>query len=196
MTLTTTLAERVLEQLLNTGDIDRCEEYGEPGYDLEEGKKAILFADWNPFDKYPNFMEWIEDNYEIEWSDEWMIDHNTGKAYRCVADSYGWEQQFRITEDGELITPDDDVSEWIDHCKIDDRTMLHTPSALPSFISQEDIEAEGFELINDDLQNGWYDRVDDPKQIVDEYLGEYKEIVFSLNGVGQFSVDFAAYGRR
>ena len=37
--------------------IDFCSEYGEIGYKISEGKKAILFSDWNDFDKYPRIME-------------------------------------------------------------------------------------------------------------------------------------------
>lgn len=194
--LTDLLAERVLEELMNNGDIDSCSEYGEPGYSLEEGKKGILFGNWNDLDKHPNFMEWVEENYAIEWNDEWVISYEHGKAYRCSPDSYSWQQAFKYTDDGEMITMDDEPSEWIESCKVDDRTMVHTPSALPWFITEDDLIAEGFELIDDDLESGWYGRADSPQEILEKYLGEYREIVFSLNGVGQFSVGFAVYGRK
>lgn len=191
------LLEKVLNVKIESGDIEACSEYGEDGYILEDGKKAILFANWNEFDKYPNFMEWVEANYEIEWSDEWIISHEHGKAYRSSPDSYGWQQQFRITEDGEIITPDDDAEVWINHCKIEDSESPHTPNALPYFISQEDIEAEGFKLLDDDLESGWYGRNDNPMEIAEEIIeeGKYKEVVFSLNAVGQFAIQFSTYGR-
>jgi hypothetical protein len=194
------LFEAVVENLISCGDVDICHEYGEPGYHLEEGKEAILFSNWNPYDKYPNFMELLEATYDLEWSDEWIISYEHGKAYRTSPDSYSWQKSFMFTESGEILTPDDDVEYWIEECKLDYIPKFTNPRALPSFIEGEQIEAEGFELINDDLQSGWYDRVDDPRQILEEclkeYGGEYDEIVFSLNGVGQFAVDFSAYGRK
>lgn len=190
------LASEILEKLIENGEIDICNKYGERGYSLEEGQEAILFANWNHFDKYPNFIEWIENNYAIEWSDEWMIDYSYGKAYRCSPDSYGWERQFRITEDGEMLTPDDGAEVWIEHCKIDSRILGHTPSVLPSFIEHDDIIKEGFELIDDDLESGWYDRNDDPNEIAAKLLEEYEEVVFHLGGVGQFSINFEVYAKK
>src|SRR5690554_2608429 len=115
------MKEQVLNALLDSGEIEQiCSEYGEQGYILEVGKEAILFANWNNFDKYPNFMEWLENNYELEWLDEWIIDYDYSKAYRISPDSYNWQQQVRITDCGELITPDSDIEDWIEYCVMSD----------------------------------------------------------------------------
>jgi len=192
-----TLKNNLLETLINNGDIDICSQYGERGYSLSEGKKAILFANWNNMDKYPNFMEWIEDNYEIEWSDEWIIDYDNDKVYRTSPDSYSWQQQFRITEYGELITPDNDVTEWIEYCKVTPENLPHTPQCIPDFINVEDLESEGFELISEDHENGWYGRNDSPTIIADSVFEQtnYTEILFILSNVGQFSINFDVYAR-
>lgn len=190
------MKESVLNNLLENGKIEQiCSEYGEQGYSLEEGKQAILFADWNDFDKHPNFMAWLEENYEIEWSDEWIVDYETDKCYRTTGDSYGWEQSFRINENGELITPDSDIEDWIDFCKIDyDTDKNATPNVLPSFVDTDELIDTGFELINDDLESGWYNRNDDPTEIAESLLEQgYIAVIFKLSGVGQFSVNFEVY---
>lgn len=190
------MREAVLNNLLENGEIESiCSQYGEQGYTLEQDKKAILFANWNNFDKYPNFMEWVEQNYEIEWSDEWVIDYNESKAYRTSPNSYGWQQQVRITDDGELITPDSDIEDWIYYCVMTDYNQQ--ARCLPDFIEEELLVEQGFKLISEDLENGWYGRVDNPNKIAEEVFNEdkYEEIIFTLDSVGQFSMNFSVYAR-
>lgn len=190
------MREQVLNNLLENGGItELCTEYGEQGYYLEEGKKAILFADWNDFDDYPNFMEWIEENYEIEWSDEWVIDYECDKAYRTSPDSYGWQRQFRFTECGQLITPDNDIEDWIEHCVMTDEGQQ--ARCLPYFIDKERLIEQGFKLISEDNANGLHGRADNPNEIAEEVFDEteYTEIIFVLDSVGQFELEFSVYAR-
>lgn len=128
------MKKQVLGRLIDNGDMDIAYEYGESDYTLEENKKAILFANWNRLDKYPNFMNWIEESYEIEWDDEWIIDPNSNKAYRSQSNSYGWQQQYRISDCGDLITPDSDIEDWINFCKVTANNLHRTPQCLPDFI--------------------------------------------------------------
>ena len=61
------------------GGVDWCASYGEPGYDAPE--HGIIFANWNYVSK--SVYSWLENHgYALEWSDEWIISHETGKAYR------------------------------------------------------------------------------------------------------------------
>lgn len=193
----TSIFEDIIETLINNGDIDICPEYGEFGYALDDDKRGILFGNWNDFDKYPNFMERLENEYEIEWHDEWIIDYNNGKAYRTSPDSYGWEQQFRITDCGELITPDDDVSEWIDECVVDYNTYTSKISALPSFIDEDEIIAEGFKLIGEDYENGWYGKEDRPEEIAEDLIEAkgFNEVLFQVDFVSQFNLGFKVYAK-
>lgn len=190
------LVDQVLEKLFELAEIEYCHEYGERGYEIDEGKKFILFADWNLFDdKYPNFMEYLDEHYMCEWSDEWIIDYSTDKCYRTVGDSYAWEQQYRITDFGEMITPDNDVEDWVEFCKIDDPKQ--TPHVLPSFIDHEEVIKLGFELIDEEYENGFYHRHDDPLKIAEELFDNgYDEVVFSLSGVEQFRINFQAFARK
>lgn len=193
----TSIFEDIIETLIKNGDIDICLEYGEMGYTLDDDKKGILFGDWNDFDKYPNFMERLESEYEIEWHDEWTIDYNSSKAYRTSPDSYGWEQQFRITDCGELITPDDDVSEWIAECVVNCNTYTSKISALPSFIDEDEIIGEGFKLIGEDFENGWYGKEDRPEEIVEDLIEDkgFNEVLFQIDFVSQFNLGFKVYAK-
>lgn len=85
-----TLIDKVID---NFGFDDFAGEYGEPGYKKDHKDKPIILHDWNDFgDRYPNIYRYIQDNYNIEWSDEWVCDYDNDKIYRIVGDSYGWEK--------------------------------------------------------------------------------------------------------
>ena len=188
--------EKIVELLVNKFHIDYSLIYGEMGYKLPEGKKAILFGDWNDFDKYPNIMEYLEENYELEWFDEWHIDDNTGKAYRKSGNSYEWESQIMYSESiGGYFTPDDSISYWIDEVKI--TSSSETIKALPSFICKDEIEREGFKLIEENFENGYYGKVDNQKDITEELFKEgFKEVLFQLEYNSQFSMGFRAYAKK
>ena len=50
-------------------DIDQfAHGYAEPGYTQEHENHPVLFANWNPVPA--KFMDWIEDHFDIEWSDD------------------------------------------------------------------------------------------------------------------------------
>ena len=121
--------------------IEWADEYGEPGYTTPE--RGILFADWN--DVPQSLQDRLErEGYELEWSDEWYVETGTSpsKAWRTQPDSMGWEPQCLFC-DGYVLTPDDDLSEWVAECKDD------ANHALPSRYSQEDIENLGWLLIDE-----------------------------------------------
>lgn len=190
------IMENIIELLDNRFEVGICSEYGEEGYELPEGKKAILFGDWNDLDKYPNIMEYLEENYELEWYDEWYVCYNTGKAYRTQPNGYSWESQIMYSENiCRYLTPDDDISDWIDEVKITDSNEII--KALPSFICEDEIEKEGFKLIEENFENGHYGKVDNPKDIAEKLFEEgFTEIVFQLDYVSQFSTGFIAYAKK
>lgn len=188
--------ENIVKLLEKRFHIEICSEYGEEGYDLPEDKKAILFGDWNYLDKYPNIIEYLEENYELEWHDEWYVCYNTGKAYRTRGDSYEWQSQIMYSESiGGYLTPDDDISFWIDEVKITDYN--ETMKALPSFICEDEIEKEGFKLLDESFENGYYDLADRPEEIAEELFKEgFTEIVFQIDYASQFSMGFSVYVKK
>jgi hypothetical protein len=159
-----------------------CSGYGELGYHSPE--KGIIFANWNDIDS--DIQDLLTDNgYELEWSDEWYIDYDNDKAWRTSPDSHHWICAIKFC-DGYVLTPDDDVSEWIEECENDHN------SALPGWITDEQLLEHGYVLI-DQYENGFHPgQNDDPKQIADGITGDY---VFKITNVGQFDMRFNVYVR-
>ena len=178
---------------------DSAGQYGEPGYSLEKGQEAILFADWNPW--YKNlgdaFMEKLEEKFAIEWSDEWIVNYDTDKAYRTSPTSYGWQPYYYMIPDmGEIIGVDD----------MEDDPSIFIESVLPDFINEPNkainfdtnidtlMKEAGYELASEDTyESGWHPhQTDDPKKILEEALEEEPEgeFVFTVPYVGQFDINF------
>lgn len=188
-------------------------EYGEPGYS-DHGivhhpySLIVLGYYWcrcpvfDPHDPHP--LHGMERHYpetfkrleslgvNFEWSDEWIVDGN-GKAYRTQPDSHSWLPSYVISE-GELITRDDDINEWIAYAS-------NEPShAIPSHIyNGADLEREGFRRHNGTFETGWHPGQNaDPSTVAEtirELHGEHADIVFVINGSGQFDLAWSAYWR-
>lgn len=203
---------------------DYANEYGEPGYqrvgtagvvlgyywchcdhgpetdeerqaDLDTGRSHLHSLDYH----YPRVFAALEEQgWKLEWSDEWWIDHETGKAWRTRPDSYGWQSSI-IWCDGEYLTPDHDLDTWIEWAANDPESRC-----IPSRVwSAGDLRGAGFVQWepNDPHQyeSGWHPgQTDDPREIVEqirEQLGEQVEVVFLLDATGQFDVAFSAWTR-
>ena len=183
--------------------------YGEPGYRLPDGKTplVVLGSYWCRCDKfgddrlhdiarhYPHAFERLEANgVELEWLDEWMVDYESDKAYRTEPDSYSWKPSVVLSDDGEWLTPDDDIETWIGY-------VANEPTrCLPDNIySASDLEEVGFDRWNGTFESGWHPgQTADPTAISDEIRAAHDsdlDIVFVLDNVGQFDIAFSAYFR-
>ena len=189
---------------------DHAAEYGEPGYNLsgDNTPMVVLGSYWCRCDKfgddrmhdiarhYPHAFERLEENGVVfEWYDEWMVDYHTSKAYRTQSDSYHWKPSVILTEDGEWLTPDDELETWIDWCANDSTRCL--PSNL---YDGSDLESVGFERWEGTFESGWHPhQTDDPATIESAIRAAHEDteldIVFVLDNVGQFDMRFSAYFR-
>jgi hypothetical protein len=201
---------------------ESCSEYGEPGYQDSRTTLVVLGDYWCRCGKNPHTGQrksWGRDGetvaptdlhdyashhprmwaalesqgVQFEWCDEWTIDYDYDKAYRTQGDSYHWQPTAIYTDDGDLMTPDDDIEVWIEWCA-DEPTRC-----LPSRVySASDLEAVGFESYNGIYENGWHPgQTDDPNKITDTIRREYPDhtIVFVLAESSQFYIRFTAYVR-
>lgn len=220
MNLSYDMVRRILDRTLGD-DYQYCHEYGEPGYSHPYGATTpiIVFGDyWCRCDKalrgiddyngrvglhtyedhYPRLWARMEDQgVSFEWYDEWYIDYDNDKCYRTTGDSYSWQSLIQWTEDGEVLTPDDGIDEWLEWA-------INDPNrCLPSRVwSSGDLIMAGFTSYNGTYNNGWHEGMDDdPKKITDKirhYEGDEDEceIVFLLDEASQFYIGFSAWTRK
>ena len=173
-------------------DIDFCSKYGEIGYEISEGKKAILISNWNKFDKYPRIMEWIEENYEIEWCDEWVIDYNNDKCYRNIHNSYGWQPSMYMDHNGEISSyeevnnmNDEEFKEFLI-----ENDFLNNPKTAINLVR---FEPKG-ELIGEN-ESRMFESQPDPEKLLRLAKEKYPEndFYFVIDSVYQFGLEFALY---
>lgn len=89
--------------------------YAEPGYQNEQPKRGVLFANWNVF---PRGLDTILERagYAVEWSDEWSTCDDCNKAVRTQPNGYDWKPEYDVKaiERGEMICTgcaDEDASD-------------------------------------------------------------------------------------
>lgn len=182
--------ERVLRAFceINNQALDWANEYGEPGY--TEAPKGILLANWNHIPK--SLSDRLErQGFQLEWSDEWMIDHDNGaRAYRTSPDSHGWEPRVRAC-DGYYLTPESDSQKWIDDSLNDDSRPL------PSWFDQAELESRGFELIDSDNKEvGFHPGQDEtPEKFTAAIRETGADFVLQITNRGQFHVSYRIWKR-
>lgn len=130
--------------------IEWAHEYGEPGY--TDPARAILFGNWNYVSKQA--CDWLESQgFELEWEDEWRV-LDDGKAYRTSPTSYGWTQSFVTDDEGNDYTKAEHDG-LIEAFAMTDKN--HTPHLLPVWITDAELEEEGFEKVDDTKrENGFF----------------------------------------
>src|SRR5258706_1446726 len=170
---------------------EQCNNYGEKGYTSPE--KGILFANWNDVPK--RILDGLQkQGFELEWSDEWYIDYDNDKAWRTSPDSYGWVCSIAFKDNGKVLTPDDDISDWIEYCQITKNNNLDRLAALPDFFTKEQIEKQEWIQKEQVYENGFHAyQTDDPKKITKELLETYESIMFQIYSQGQFDTHFVVY---
>jgi hypothetical protein len=204
ITTSETRADRVARLLMekyDNGEIEYADTYGEPGY--TDPEKGILSANWNHVGTQA-LQDCLEaGGYALEWSDEWYIDYETcpAKAWRTEPDCYGWVCQVKYC-DGYVLTPDSDITDWIDECKSTDWNQPH--SCVPDWIDEDMLTEQGytrwvFDRDEGEYHSGFHGRSDKPeeiyKRIEHDHGANLESVIFRLDSAEQFECEFHAFYR-
>lgn len=140
--------------------------YGEPGYDSEG--KMILIGSWNNLENED--LDFLEENFELEWFDEWIVQPNTMKAYRKNADCYHWKPSYYEDHAGDVYTIEDmDRDTIIDVFGI----KIDAPEKIVAMPFDVDLNDLGFRLVNNQpYERGFHHgQDDDPKNLIQALFG-------------------------
>lgn len=176
-----------LQEEWEKGSITRADRYLEPGYDLPEGSKGILLANWNNYTSEQ--MEALEEEYEIEWSDEWLV--VDGAALRTEPDNYHWKPSYRVTREGEVLTLESDVEDWIHEAAAYD--IRHAPETIPP---SYELEGHGFQKFGEGVLITMIFGDKTPHCVLTEILQLHPnaQVVFQESGYGM-NREWQAYYR-
>lgn len=104
------------------------------------------------------------------------------------------ESQIAFTDWGEMLTPDDGASDWINEFAMTDKGQ--PVKCLPSWISADDLESAGFELAESNLESGWFPgQTDNPDAIATAAFdkGNAARVVFRKLENSQFYIRFECW---
>jgi hypothetical protein len=220
MTQTQERIRKVLEYAERVGvDIATAHEYAEPGYD-DPGEALIAMGNWNPTSfRYANlrgrtwqqifrntgkgFNDEVADiavvrignlleklGCELEWEDEWTTCHECGRAVRTQADSYSWTSSCMVVNECELFCHE---------CLLEDsenyvQNLIDNPRIADTF--DVDLEYLGFEQYNGEFETGYHPgQDDDPWKVFRRIKTDNNEVVFQVEGCGQFDTTWTAWTR-
>ena len=122
----------------NNWEFSSANSYGEPGYDLGD-KQGIILSNWNDVDQADK--DELEKEFELEWSDEWLIDYDDDcKAYRTSSDSYDWTPSFQLDDCGNIWTKStatDDVEGYLE-------MIINNSRQSNLLLSEKQVQEAGF----------------------------------------------------
>lgn len=186
--------------------------YAEPGYGDDES--VIVFGNWNPKrfpmnddppltknESLPVRLAIALDRVgaECQWLDEWATCEVCHRAMRIEADSYSWQMYGAFVEDAAGYVCADCMKQHLDSYLED---YINEPTRCVTWLSATELAAAGWTQWEPDdphtYENGWYlGQTDDPKKVTEEIRRFHPEddvsILFLLNGVGQFDINFSAW---
>lgn len=176
-------------------DLDYAMAYGEPGY--TDPARGVLLANWN---NVPDHVQRALERrgFELEWSDEWIIDHDSSKVYRTQPDCYSWTPSFILNDwtNGEVIPHDsirEDASLRADYIE----NLLLNDSSHCDVIGL-DFTQDGFTKWDESFETGFHPGQTDSPDKVLARIQEARpdvDVIFQLDGKGQFDVHWSAWIR-
>ena len=183
------------------------EDYSEPGYAKEAGKELIFFANWNEVDE--DIMHLIEENFMVEWSDEWDQCYDCRKGIRTQPDCYHWQPYYHLFNECEPVCFDCiNDNEGLQESLIEDFIIkgneidIDKDSVNFRLLQINDFELRdhGFKVLNQDhFENGFHPgQDDDPKTILknlDVGFLESNQFLFKQSEQSQFYMKFDLYSK-
>lgn len=187
MHITEKRTQVILNYLFQHRNLETCPHYGEPGYTNSE--RSVLLLNWSTVSG--RIYEYLDQaGFSLEWSDEWIIDREHGKVYRSEPDSHEWSSSYRISDGGELITPDSDVQDWIDYAVMTDYNQ--PIQTLPAFVCLPVVD--GWVKLNAEPYQVGFHRDDNPVKIAKGLFDQGEEqIIFQLASISPFTTEFNVY---
>lgn len=133
---------------------------------------------------------------EVVYYDEYTTCDDCGKVIRISPDSYHWQPDFYVGDGFIVCSKCFNQNEEYQENYIEDK-INNPKNAINGLISEDQLEQLGFEKFNhNSYENGWHEgQNDNPESIFDDLSDKYEDIIFFVDGVGQFDVSFRVWVR-
>lgn len=192
-----------LQSLYDEGDVyfDTANDNGETflivdGWEDVHKIQKALRPDFEPKDEYDtSVLDEIFGYQGDGWGfrDSYSKCDSCGNVIQTEPDSYSWTPDFFVDYDkGEIICGDCVRKNPQDYLE----TLYNNPKKANTILSAQDLIDNGFEKIEGDYENGWYDKHDSPEEILDKALEAHPSatFIFNISSQGQFATQFELWG--
>jgi hypothetical protein len=157
------------------------------------GDKLVI-ADWNKLDrKILRRIDTLFDDkgYTKAYEDEYIRCDICYKFAPCQPSSYGDLNLIQVI-DGAAICPECCQANVDDYLK----DKINNPNNANTVLTNDELLELGFTQIQNNLASGYHSGQNDkPEEIYKRYKGEYAELLFSIDSLGQFDTHFSVWGR-
>lgn len=151
----------------------------------------------NAFDEYGiKWYDIVESALGCEWgfSDEYTTCDDCGNIIRTSPNSYHWQPDFYVGDSFIVCNKCFNGSE--DYQKEYLADKINNPKqAVNGLMTEEQIEELGFEKLDSEYEYGWYNVNHDPEKIYEALSKDFEEVLFYVNNVEQFRVNFIVFVR-
>ena len=159
----------------------------------------MIVDDWSDVRKIQNALDpsfaprdesytRVLDNY-MAWgfSDSFTTCETCGEVICTEPDSKHWTPDFWVG-DGFICCGDcvrDNPIEYLEY-------LINNPESANTILRDSDLQNAGFTKLDGSYESGWYDKHDDPHDILDDLLTKYPngEFIFSISNQQQFMTQF------
>lgn len=187
--------EKALNDLYNNGDAwFTIAKYNDKDFmiidgwdDVEKIQKALV-PSFEPKDKYDTSV--LDEYMDWGFSDSYTTCEECGNVICTEPDSKHWVPDFWVG-DGFILCGDcvrNNPREYLEY-------LTNNPEVANTILRDGDLSGEGYIALDDEYENGWYGKVDDPHDILDRLLEEHPngQFIFSITNQQQFGTWFKVW---
>lgn len=203
----TELIEKTLQDFQeNKGDIDYCQQRNGEG-------RMLLVSNWDDIHEINNMFgqalleagETTQDEFDACVIDKYgiMYVEKVGLAWgftdefvicdycnQIVPRVENYRQNVVVVNEQDWMCSDcarENVEDYLDY-------LLEKPTERANmFLEDEDLQKAGFTRLEEEYENGLYDRVDNPDKIYAELKEKYGKIIFSITTQNPYAKEFVAW---
>lgn len=145
-------------------------------------------------DNFNDFDVENETGIIMVFSDEYTTCCDCGNIIRTEPDSYHWQPNFYIGDGFIVCNKCFNDSEDYQEGYIEN--LINNPkNAINGLMTEEQVESLGFKKIGKEYEDGWYHVNDDPEEILEKLSSKFEEVLFFINNVEQFRINFITFVR-
>lgn len=138
----------------------------------------------------------VESALGCEWgfSDEYTTCDDCDNIIRTSPNSYHWQPDFYIGDGFIVCNRCFNDNEYYQEEYLADK-INNPKQAVNGLMTEEQIKELGFKKLNSEYEYGWYNVNHDPEKIYEALSKNFEEVLFYINNVEQFRVNFIVFVR-